>query len=143
MALFKDDKDEKSNSMSDFLFSKDNKNNNAPKKNSKSSTLMFGGDYSNNKTSSIQNNSNNGHKKVPMFNDSNDKNNNTNKNKNTLPTFDFSHMDIKPYNVVNDEHKKKLDEIKELVDYYSKKNVFSEEDKTKIYFLIEELKREV
>ena len=129
MALFKDDKEEpeKSKSISEFLFSKDNKGENTQKNKPKSSTLMFGGDYSNNKQSIKQNNNNNGHVKIPMFNDNNNKTNNSNQNKKILPTFDFSHMDTTPYNVVNDEHKKKLVELRETVNYYINQKIFSEE----------------
>ena len=145
MALFKDDKEEpeKSKSISEFLFSKDNKGENTQKNKPKSSTLMFGGDYSNNKQSIKQNNNNNGHVKIPMFNDNNNKTNNSNQNKKILPTFDFSHMDTTPYNVVNDEHKKKLVELRETVNYYIDQKVFSEEDKIKICFLIDKLQNEV
>ena len=151
MAEFKDDKHEekieKINSMKDFLFSYDNVNKkNQPQTNkqttNKPSTLMFGGDYSKNKNvENIVHNS--GHKKIPMFGnlDNNITKNTNNISNNNKYTFDFSAINTRPYNVVNDEHQKMLLDLRTLVDYYS--NIISEDDKKKIIFLIDQLKGEL
>ena len=123
MELFKDEKEiQKKNSMSDFLFSKDNKNK-----------------ISNNQSSSSQINSQkNEHKKIPMFGDNNSKNiNNNNKSTNTSN----NPVNIKPYNVKNPEHQRMLVELESLVDYYMK--IFDEEDQKQICFLIDMLKKEL
>ena len=121
MELFKDEKEiQKKNSMSDFLFSKDNKNK-----------------ISNNQSSSSQINSQkNEHKKIPMFGDNNSKNIN-NKSTNTIN----NPVNIKPYNVKNPDHQRMLVELESLVNYYMK--IFDEEDQKQICFLIDMLKNEL
>ena len=123
MELFKDEKEiQKKNSMSDFLFSKDNKNK-----------------ISNNQSSSSQINlQKNEHKKIPMFGDNNSKNiNNNNKSHNNIN----NPVNIKPYNVKNPEHQRMLVELESLVNYYMK--IFDEEDQKQICFLIDMLKNEL
>ena len=139
MALFKDDIEiDKKNSMSDFLFSSSNNK----KTSNKSSTLMFGGEYSNNKHPDKNNSQNSQHKKIPMFADNKTSDtNNINKNNNMSYKFEFSLSNIKPYNVVNDEHQKMLVDLRSVVDYYS--DIISDDDKKKIYFLIDKLKSEM
>ena len=139
MALFKDDKEiETKNSMSNFLFS----NNANIKKPNKSSTLMFGGEYSNNEHLEKYKRQKNENKKVPMFGGNGTVNsNNGNKNNNSSHTFDFPIMDSKPYNVVNFEHQKMLTDLRGLIDYYI--NIFSDEDRQKICFLIDKLKSDL
>ena len=155
MALFKDDKDEekiekvekieKTNSMKDFLFSQDNdnktnKSTTNKQTTNKSSTLMFGGDYSKNR--SVENNEqNNGHKKIPMFGDTNTNKTNNQNNINKKYTFDFSTLNSRPYNVVNFEHQKLLVDLRALIDYYT--NIFTDDDKKKIIYLIDQLKGEL
>ena len=138
MSLFKDDDEiDKKNSMSDFLFSANIKN----KASNKSSTLMFGGDYSNNKHSVNNEAQKNEHKKIPMFGDNSSNVNNINKNDNLNHTFDITMNNSKPYNVVNSEHQKMLIDLRTLVDSYT--NIFSDDDKKKICFLIDKLKSEM
>ena len=118
----KKEKKEKKNSITDFLFSNDNKN-----------KLL------NKSTSAPINQQINEHKKIPMFADTT--NNINNNKKNTIHKLEFDPTNIKPYNVKNQEHQKMLMELKTLVDYYM--NIISEEDQRKIYFLIDLLKNEL
>ena len=117
----------------------------------KKPNLMFGGDYSSNKKSESSNLNNNNkqtnnqqaiHKKVPMFGDINknvqvQNNNNTKKPPVSMPTF----VNTRAYHVSNEENIKMLDELKGLIDYYIKE--FSNEDKMKIGFLMEKLRKEL
>ena len=117
----------------------------------KKPNLMFGGDYSSNKKSESSNLNNNNkqtnnqqsiHKKVPMFGDINknvqvQNNNNTKKHPASMPTF----VNTRAYHVSNEENIKMLDELKGLIDYYIKE--FSNEDKMKIGFLMENLRKEL
>ena len=82
------------------------------------------------------------HKKVPMFGDINknvqvQNNNNTKKHPASMPTF----VNTRAYHVSNEENIKMLDELKGLIDYYIKE--FSNEDKMKIGFLMENLRKEL
>lgn len=106
--------------------------------------LMFGGDYSNNKKN-ISSISKTNHanqptiqKKVPMFGNIN-KNEQSKKDNNLAKKFDF--VNTKSYHVSNEENIKQLNELKGLIDYYVK--VFSDEDKMKIDYLIDQLSQEL
>ena len=133
-----------------------NKQNNASALNNTNNTnkkpnLMFGGDYSSNKKSESSKLNNNNkqtnnqqaiHKKVPMFGDINknaqvQNKNNTKKPPASMPTF----VNTRAYHVSNEENIKMLDELKGLIDYYIKE--FSNEDKMKIGFLMEKLRKEL
>ena len=117
----------------------------------KKPNLMFGGDYSSNKKSETSNLNNMNkqtnnqqaiHKKVPMFGDINknvqvQNNNNTKKPPASMTTF----VNTRAYHVSNEENIKMLDELKGLIDYYIKE--FSNEDKMKIGFLMEKLRKEL
>ena len=146
-----------------------NKNNNKNQVNKKPN-LMFGGNYTNSKINENSNQKNNqtinkqqiSHKKVPMFgsdkapmfpNDKTNKigkekipmfgnfNNNSksNKNSNAFPTSTF--INSKSFHVSNEENVKMLNELRNLVESYTKE--FSSDDKMKIGFLIDQLSKEL
>ena len=130
----KDNKNEgKSNSMTDFLFS--NKGKDKPAK--KSPILMFGGDYSNKKQSE-NNTQKKEHKKIPLFADTNKTSNNSSNNSKSKTSFNTFVPNSKPYNVVNNENMKTLMELRGLIDLYY--NIFEDEDRQKIIFLIDKIK---
>jgi len=132
-------------SMANFLYSTNKKN--SQTKSVKTPNLMFGGDYSNKKgnttlTQNINQTNNNKRvipKKVPMFENikNNSKNNNKTNTNNNRPTFEFT----KGYTVSNSENLKMLHELKGLIDIYI--NEFSNDDKMKISFLIDNLSKEL
>ena len=160
-------------SMADFLFSAKNthitdnsNNNNNNKQTKKTPNLMFGGDYNinkkkkidlfpkeniiiqtnnNNNSNSINNinnsNSNNSSnkKKIPMFGDDNS-NNNKKKNSATIHTK-IPFFETKAYVVSNSENIKNLNQLKNIIDNYEKE--FTIDDKKKISFLIEQLRKEL
>ena len=159
-------------SMADFLFSAknthitDNSNSNNNKQTKKTPNLMFGGDYNinkkkkidlfpkeniiiqtnnNNNSNSINNinnsNSNNSSnkKKIPMFGDDNS-NNNKKKNSATIHTK-IPFFETKAYVVSNSENIKNLNQLKNIIDNYEKE--FTIDDKKKISFLIEQLRKEL
>ena len=130
----KDNKNEgKSNSMTDFLFSNTSKDKPAKK----SSTLMFGGDYTN-KNQSETNTQKKEHKKIPLFADTKKANNNSNNSNKTKTSFNTFEPSSKPYSVVNSENMKMLMELRGLIDLYN--NIFEDEDRQKIIFLIDKIK---
>ena len=130
----KDNKNEgKSNSMTDFLFSNTSKDKPAKK----SSTLMFGGDYTN-KNQSETNKQKKEHKKIPLFADAKKTNNNSNNSNKTKTSFNTFEPNSKPYSVVNSENMKMLMELRGLIDLYN--NIFEDEDRQKIIFLIDKIK---
>ena len=109
-----------------------------------------------NQTTNQISSSNNNKKKVPMFgidnnnnnnNNSNNKNNNINSNNsnnktnsnvnNTKITF----FDTRAYVVSNSENVKSLNELKGIIDQYEKE--FSSQDKMKIGFLIDQIRKEL
>ena len=130
----KDNKNEgKSNSMTDFLFSNTSKDKPAKKP----STLMFGGDYTN-KNQSETNTQKKEHKKIPLFADAKKTNNNSNNSNKTKTSFNTFEPNSKPYSVVNSENMKMLMELRGLIDLYN--NIFEDEDRQKIIFLIDKIK---
>ena len=132
-------------SMANFLYSTNKKN--SQTKSVKTPNLMFGGDYSNKKgnttltpnVNQINNNKQVFPKKIPMFENikNNSKNNNKTNSNINRPTFEFT----KGYTVSNSENLKMLNELKGLIDIYI--NVFSNDDKMKISFLIDSLSKEL
>ena len=130
----KDNKNEgKSNSMTDFLFSNESKDKPAKKP----STLMFGGDHTN-KNQTENNTQKKEHKKIPLFADTNKTSNNSNNSNKTKATFNNFIPNAKPYSVVNNENMKMLMELRGLIDLYN--NIFEDEDRQKIIFLIDKIK---
>ena len=146
-----------SSSMFDFLYSTKRNNNNNNKTNktvktNKTPNLMFGGNYSNNNkktdiSSKPKTNVTNNQiqqqtqpKKIPMFGNINNNNEQkNNNNKKTAMKFDFVHT--KAYIVSNEENVKMINEIKTLIDIYI--DIFSNDDKMKIDFLIDKLSKEL
>ena len=132
-------------SMANFLYSTNKKN--SQTKSVKTPNLMFGGDYSNKKgnttltpnVNQINNNKQVFPKKIPMFENikNNSKNNNKTNSNINRPTFEFT----KGYTVSNSENLKLLNELKGLIDIYIKE--FSNDDKMKISFLIDNLSKEL
>ena len=146
-------------------------NNNTSNNNNvkKTPNLMFGGDYRSNKkkvdlfpkdnktnqTTNQISSSNNNKKKVPMFgidnnnnnNNSNNKNNNINNNNNNNKTNSnvnntkITFFDNRAYVVSNSENVKSLNELKGIIDQYEKE--FSSQDKMKIGFLIDQIRKEL
>ena len=130
----KDNKKEgKSNSMTDFLFSKESKD----KTEKKPSTLMFEGNNTNKKATE-NNTQKKEHKKIPLFADSNKTSNNSNNSNKTKTSFNTFVPNSKPYLVVNNENMKMLMELRGLIDLYN--NIFEDEDRQKIIFLIDKIK---
>ena len=130
----KDNKNEgKSNSMTDFLFSNTSKDKLAKKP----STLMFGGDHTN-KNQTENNTQKKEHKKIPLFADTNKTSINSNNSNKTKTTFNNFIPNAKPYSVVNNENMKMLMELRGLIDLYN--NIFEDEDRQKIIFLIDKIK---
>ena len=149
-----------SGSMANFLFSaKSNNNiNNTSNKSNKKPNLMFGGDYNNSKKNENLNQKKTQeinkqqilHKKIPLFGDEKVPmfgkqkvpmfgNINNNKNSNGFPTSTF--INTKSYTVSNEENIKMLNELKSLIESYTKE--FTSEDKMKIGFLIDKLSKEL
>ena len=128
-------------SMANFLYSANKKS--SQTKSVKTPNLMFGGEYSNRKgnatlTPNVNQANNNKQvfpKKIPMF--ENIKNNSKNNNKNNRPSFELT----KGYTVSNSENLKMLHELKGLIDIYI--NEFSNDDKMKVSFLIDNLSKEL
>ena len=149
-----------SGSMANFLFSaKSNNNiNNTSNKSNKKPNLMFGGDYNNSKKNENLNQKKTQeinkqqilHKKIPLFGDEKVPmfgkqkvpmfgNINNNKNSNGFPTSTF--INTKSYTVSNEENIKMLNELKSLIESYTKE--FTSDDKMKIGFLIDKLSKEL
>ena len=150
-----------SGSMANFLFSaKSNNNiNNTSNKSNKKPNLMFGGDYNNSKKNENLNQKKTQeinkqqilHKKIPLFGDEKvpmfgkqkvpmfGNINNNNKNSNGFPTSTF--INTKSYTVSNEENIKMLNELKSLIESYTKE--FTSDDKMKIGFLIDKLSKEL
>ena len=131
-------------SMANFLFSTNKKS--SQTKSVKTPNLMFGGEYSNKKgNTALTPNVNQVNttkqvfpKKIPMFGNikNNPKNNNQSKN-NRISEITKG----KGYTVSNSENLKMLNELKGLIDIYI--NEFSNDDKMKISFLIDNLSKEL
>ena len=130
-------------SMANFLFSTNKKNNQT--KSVKTPNLMFGGEYSNRKgnatlTPNVNQANNNKQvfpKKIPMFENIKNNSKNNNKSNSNRTTFELT----KGYTVSNSENLKMLHELKGLIDIYI--NEFSNDDKMKISFLIDNLSKEL
>jgi hypothetical protein len=102
---------------------------------------MFGGEYSNRKgnatlTPNVNQANNNKQvfpKKIPMFENIKNNSKNNNKTNSNRPSFELT----KGYTVSNSENLKMLHELKGLIDIYI--NEFSNDDKMKVSFLIDNL----
>ena len=130
-------------SMANFLYSANKKS--SQTKSVKTPNLMFGGEYSNRKgnatlTPNVNQANNNKQvfpKKIPMFENIKNNSKNNNKTNSNRPSFELT----KGYTVSNSENLKMLHELKGLIDIYI--NEFSNDDKMKVSFLIDNLSKEL